>query len=133
ARFPHTEGRPLRAAPPAAAERLPTRGGRLVVLASPPHEDRMVNSFLRGPSRPATPSRHHPAPTPAAATFRVLTKRPITPTEAEISANPRARSAKLRAAERTDAAIAGHGIAPLLPRLPALAELAAREGTGRQP
>ena len=117
----------------AAAERLLTPGGRLVVLAFHSLEDRMVKSFLLERSRPATPSRHHPAPTPAAATFRVLTKRPITPTEAEISANPRARSAKLRAAERTDAAIAGHGVAPLLPRLPALAELAAREGTGRQP
>src|SRR5262252_1218405 len=102
----------------AAAERLLTPGGRLVVLAFHSLEDRMVKSFLLERSRPATPSRHHPAPTPAAATFRVLTKRPITPTEAEISANPRARSAKLRAAERTDAAIAGHGVAPLLPRLP---------------
>ena len=117
----------------AAAERVLKPGGRLVVLAFHSLEDRMVKSFLVERSRPGTPSRHHPAPVQAAMTFDVLTKRPIVPSDAEISANPRARSARLRAAERTEAAIAVRAVASLLPRLPLLAEFAAREGRGRQP
>ena len=116
----------------AAAEQVLKPRGRLVVLAFHSLEDRMVKSFLVERSRPATPSRHHPVPAQAAATFHVLTKRPIVPSEAEISANPRARSARLRAAERTEAPIPGRAAAPLLPRLPALADLVAGEGTGRQ-
>jgi 16S rRNA (cytosine1402-N4)-methyltransferase len=106
--------------------------GRLVVLAFHSLEDRMVKSFLVERSRPGAPSRHRPVPATAAVTFRALTKRPIVPSEAEISANPRARSARLRAAERTEAPIAGRAVAPLLPRLPALTDLAAGDGPGRQ-
>ena len=116
-----------------AAERVLKPCGRLVVLAFHSLEDRIVKSFLVERSRPGTPSRHRPVPAQAAATFRVLTKRPIAPSDTEISANPRARSAKLRAAERTEAAVAARTAASLLPRLPSLAELATREGTGRQP
>ncbi|HXL47765.1 MAG TPA: 16S rRNA (cytosine(1402)-N(4))-methyltransferase RsmH, partial [Xanthobacteraceae bacterium] len=89
----------------AAAERVLKSGGRMVVLAFHSLEDRITKSFLVERSRPSAPSRHRPAPAQLAATFRILTPRPIVPDEAEISANPRARSAKLRAAERTDAAI----------------------------
>ena len=116
----------------AAAERVLKSGGRMVVLAFHSLEDRITKSFLVERSRPSAPSRHRPAPAQLVATFRILTPRPIVPDEAEISANPRARSAKLRAAERTDAAIPARRTTRLQPRLPSLAELAARLGTRQQ-
>jgi 16S rRNA (cytosine1402-N4)-methyltransferase len=56
-------------------------------------------------------------------TFRALTKRPETADETEVANNPRARSAKLRAAERTEAAPRSTDIDHLLPRLPALDDI----------
>jgi len=116
----------------AAAEGVLKPGGRMVVLAFHSLEDRIPKSFLVERSRPSAPSRHRPAAAQLAPTFRILTRRPIVPEEAEISANPRARSAKLRAAERTDAAIPARRAARLQHHFPSLAELAARMATGRQ-
>jgi 16S rRNA (cytosine1402-N4)-methyltransferase len=101
----------------AAAERLLAPGGRLVVIAFHSLEDRIVKTFLNARSRPPAPSRHLPERARAAPSFQILTKRPIVPDEAEIVANPRARSAKLRAAERTGAAAHAQEI-EALPRLP---------------
>ena len=86
-----------------AAERILAPGGRLVVVAFHSLEDRIVKTFLADRCGRGGASRHQPELAKAAATFRLLTRRPLVPDEAEIAANPRARSAKLRAAERTDA------------------------------
>jgi len=106
-----------------AAERVLKPGGRLVVIAFHSLEDRIVKSFLAERSRRGGGSRHLPETVRVPATFRVLTKRPIVPDQAEIDANPRARSAKLRAAARTDAPPNPATAATLLPRLPALADI----------
>jgi 16S rRNA (cytosine1402-N4)-methyltransferase len=86
-----------------AAERLLTAGGRLAVVSFHSLEDRGVKDFLRERSQAAPrPSRHAPpAPTAAAPSFRLVHRRPIKPSAPELARNPRARSARLRAAERT--------------------------------
>jgi 16S rRNA (cytosine1402-N4)-methyltransferase len=107
----------------AAAERVLKPGGRLVVVAFHSLEDRIVKTFLAERSRAPAASRHRPVATAMPATFRVLTRRPETPAEVEIAANPRARSAKLRAAERSAADARSSAIDALLPGLPALADV----------
>jgi 16S rRNA (cytosine1402-N4)-methyltransferase len=105
-----------------AAEQVLAPDGRLVVVAFHSLEDRIVKSFLTGRSRRSGGSRHLPETLAAPATFHVLTKRPIVPDDAETGANPRARSAKLRAAARTDAAPQRPSAVPL-PTLPTIAEV----------
>jgi len=107
----------------AAAERALKPSGRLVVVAFHSLEDRIVKTFLAERSRTPAPSRHVPAAAAQPPTFRVLTRRPETPDQAEIAANPRARSAKLRAAERSDAPPRPASVENLLPRLPSLADI----------
>ena len=89
----------------AAAEILLKAGGRLAVVSFHSLEDRAVKTFLAERSgRSPSPSRHRPIPQAPARTptFRLIAgiRRP---SEAEIATNPRARSGRLRAAERTDA------------------------------
>jgi len=89
----------------ASAERLLAPGGRLAVVAFHSLEDRRVKSFLRErASEAAGTSRHIPATTTRRSpTFRLLHRRAVRPTDTEMTANPRARSARLRSAERTAA------------------------------
>jgi 16S rRNA (cytosine1402-N4)-methyltransferase len=81
-------------------------GGRLVVIAFHSLEDRMVKRRLRQLSD--YPGGRGAGDTVLARAageprFEILTRKPVTASEAELAANPRARSAKLRAAERTQA------------------------------
>ena len=89
----------------AAAERLLKPGGRLVVVTFHSLEDRIVKRFLaERAGKTAGTSRHLPqAAQHRAESFRIVNQRPVTPDQNETAANPRARSAKLRAGERTDA------------------------------
>ena len=108
----------------AAAERMLKPGGRLVVISFHSLEDRIVKSFLAERATPRRGSRHLPARAERPPSFRLLTRRPVVPDAAESLANPRARSAKLRAAERTEAAAMTGDPAHLLPVLPSLDQVA---------
>jgi len=107
----------------AAAEQVLRPGGRLVVVAFHSLEDRIVKSFLAQRAKAAGSSRHLPHVKQSAPTFKLLVRRPITPDEAEVTANPRARSAKLRAAERTQAAPSSAHFEALLPHVPSLSDV----------
>src|SRR5207248_8380426 len=75
-------------------------GGRMVIITFHSLEDRLVKEFMRREARdcicppgvPVCVCGHK-------ARLRILTPKPVTPSNSEVMANPRARSAKLRAAE----------------------------------
>jgi 16S rRNA (cytosine1402-N4)-methyltransferase len=76
-------------------------GGRLVIIAYHSLEDRMVKEFFVSQVNPCKcPPELPVCVCGKQPTIRVLTKKIVQPTEQEISANPRSRSAKLRAAEK---------------------------------
>jgi 16S rRNA (cytosine1402-N4)-methyltransferase len=101
----------------AAAERVLKPGGRLVVVSFHSLEDRIVKNFLGEHGKAGGGSRHLPEIAQAAPSFVILTKRPVTPDQDELAANPRARSAKLRAAERTHAPAHAAAALPAWPTL----------------
>ncbi|MGY6632588.1 MAG: 16S rRNA (cytosine(1402)-N(4))-methyltransferase RsmH [Alkalilacustris sp.] len=87
-----------------AAERALRPGGRLAVVSFHSLEDRVVKRFLalRAGQGPGT-SRHAPEQAASAPRFALDSRRGIAPEASEVAANPRARSARLRIATRTDA------------------------------
>lgn len=93
----------LETALPQAVEIL-APGGRLAVISFHSLEDRIVKHFVRRESRdcicppglPVCVCDHR-------ATLRVITRKPVRPTDEEVSANPRSRSARLRIAEKLTA------------------------------
>ena len=87
-----------------AAESLLVPGGRLVVLSFHSLEDRCVKQFFKIRSGFAPlPSRHYPLNevVAGAPTFKIFNQSMLRPSSAEVSINPRARSARMRWGERT--------------------------------
>jgi len=90
----------------AAAERILAPGGRLAVVSFHSLEDRLVKRFLKERSQPEPHGSRHLPPQAGHGrrpSFQFVNQAPVSPTQQEIAANRRARSAKLRAAVRTDA------------------------------
>lgn len=91
-----------------AAERILKPGGRLVVVTFHSLEDRIVKRFLaRRSGKEVRGSRYVPDQKKqfAEPSFRLVNRRPLTSSKGELEVNPRARSARLRAAERTEAPV----------------------------
>jgi 16S rRNA (cytosine1402-N4)-methyltransferase len=108
----------------AAAERALKPGGLLAVVSFHSTEDRIVKRFLQLASgAEANANRYAPATTQAIPRFEVISKA-IGPDDAELDANPRARSAKLRVARRT--------AAPALPLDPSQIDVPQLQTKGRR-
>ena len=88
----------------AAAERALLPGGKLAVVTFHSLEDRIVKQYLQLASgQDPNANRYAPPASHDAARYKVLTRRAVTADAQELAANPRARSAKLRVAERLTA------------------------------
>ena len=87
-----------------AAEKILKPGGRLVLVSFHSLEDRIVKRFFQDRTKTrGGGSRHMPEEDVPPPTFELLTRKAVEAEEAETDANPRARSARLRAGRRTDA------------------------------
>jgi 16S rRNA (cytosine1402-N4)-methyltransferase len=91
----------LATAIPAALDRL-APGGRVVALSYHSLEDRIVKRAMAEQAHSSAPADLPIEPPGTAPTLKLLTRGAELPSEAEVAANPRAASAKLRAAERLD-------------------------------
>jgi 16S rRNA (cytosine1402-N4)-methyltransferase len=91
----------------ACAERILKPGGRLVVVTFHSLEDRIVKRFFTQRAGKESQGSRHLPPTreeKGAPSFQIVNSRPLSPNQAELDINPRARSARLRAGIRTSAA-----------------------------
>lgn len=86
-----------------ASERALKPGGKLAVVTFHSLEDRIVKRYFAARAGGSGGNRHAPVAETSPAQFTLTPKKAIAPSAAEIAANPRARSAKLRVATRTDA------------------------------
>lgn len=111
-----------------AAERLLVAGGRLVVVSFHSLEDRIVKRFLADRTGGSAGSRHLPEAAAPEPSFRFEKRGAIAAGKPESEANPRARSAKLRYAIRTEAAPGAASLAGL--GLPNLIDIASLGGAG---
>jgi 16S rRNA (cytosine1402-N4)-methyltransferase len=75
-------------------------GGRLCVISYHSLEDRLIKLYFREQVKQCSCSPYRPCICDTEATLKILTGKAVKPSEAEVSSNPRARSARLRAAER---------------------------------
>ena len=113
-----------------AAERALAPGGLLAVVSFHSVEDRMVKRFLQlRAGKAGQGSRHAPEAEAEVPAFEMVTRKAVEPDEAELAANPRARSARLRVARRT-AAPAGR-VDDQEIGMPILAERSRKTGGGR--
>jgi 16S rRNA (cytosine1402-N4)-methyltransferase len=76
------------------------RGGRMVIISFHSLEDRMVKQFFKTGHFESNDEQDPYGSSSSKPPFRPITKKPVTPSEKELHANPRARSAKLRIAEK---------------------------------
>jgi len=84
-----------------AALQILKPGGRMATISFHSLEDRLVKSFFNVESKDCICPPQQPVCTCGhRATLRIVTRRPVRPSEAEVAANPRARSARLRVAEK---------------------------------
>lgn len=105
-----------------AAERALKPGGRLVIVSFHSLEDRIVKKFFQDRAGKAAGSRHLPQVHDKAATFAPVGRSMVAASDEESAVNPRARSAKLRAGERTGAPAGTDDLSIF--NLPNLADLA---------
>ena len=112
-----------------AAERALAPGGLLAVVTFHSVEDRMVKRFMQLRAGMAGQgSRHGPDAPAEAPAFEIVTRKAVEPDEAEVAANPRARSARLRVARRT--AAPARAVVPGDLGMPMLAARSGRDRTG---
>ncbi len=104
-----------------AAEHLLKAGGVLAAISFHSLEDRLVKTFITSRSQAPATSRHAPEVKVAPPSFKAISRKALVAGEDELKINPRARSAKLRIAERTEATThASDPLAVLLDKLPSL-------------